>query len=165
MSNPSSFENLPEVLKTVKTKPLLTLKCVVGPAQIIGNTPGGNHLVGVLQSGFFEGERLSGEVLPGGSDWQTIRTDGSILLDCKLVLKTSDGEIISLKYTGVRVNPPSIQAQMAKGEAIRPEDYYLRIVPVFETASEKYAWINNVVAIGIGNRQPDGPHYSMFEVL
>jgi hypothetical protein len=161
----NQLEKLPAVLREIKTKPLMVLKCFVGPAQVIGATPGGNHVVGVLQSGTFAGEQLSGEVLPGGSDWQTIRTNGSTLLDCKLVLKTSDGEIISLKYTGVRMNPPNVVAQMAKGEPIHPEDYYLRIVPVFETASEKYAWINNVVAIGVGDRQPDGPLYSIFEVL
>jgi hypothetical protein len=143
----------------------MVLSLAVGVAQAVGDTPSTNRLVGVLQSGTFIGERLSGQVLPGGSDWQSIRSNGSILLDCRLVLTTTDGELISMKYTGIRVNPPGVAARIKGGEVVNPSEYYLRIAPVFETASEKYAWLNNVVAIGIGDRPPVGPTYSIFEVL
>ena len=143
----------------------MVLRIVVGQAQVVGAIPDTNRLVGVLEGGTFAGERLSGQVLPGGSDWQSIRHNGSTLLDSRLVLKTADGELISMKYTGVRVNSPEVAARLKHGEVVAPEDYYLRITPVFETASEKYAWINNVVAVGSGDRQPVGPTYSIFEVL
>ncbi len=48
---------------------------------------------------------------------------------------------------------------------VDPESYYFRIKPIFETASEKYAWLNNILAIGAGHRFADGPVYSLFEVL
>ena len=160
-----SLEKLPDVLKELKTRPLLVLRLAVGAAQAVGRTPNVNRLVGVLDHGTFEGERLSGDVLPGGSDWQSIADTGKTLLDCRLVLKTSDGELISIIYKGIRVNPPAVIASMKKGEAIHPDEYYLRITAVFETASEKYAWINNVMAVGVGDRQPSGPTYSIFEVL
>jgi len=143
----------------------MVLRVAVGDAQKVGDTPNTNRLVGVLDSGAFQGERLSGKVLSGGSDWQSIRGNGSILLDCRVVLQTDDGELISLKYTGTRVNPSGVADRIKKGEIVPPEEYYLRITPVFETSSEKYAWINNVIAIGIGDRQPGGPTYSIFEVL
>jgi hypothetical protein len=44
-------------------------------------------------------------------------------------------------------------------------EYYFRIAPLFETASKAYSWMNNIVAIGIGQRRADGPIYSVFEVL
>jgi hypothetical protein len=45
-------------------------------------------------------------------------------------------------------------------------EYYLRTVPFFETASEKYAWINKIVAVGIGERRsPDSVVYEVFEIL
>ena len=40
---------------------------------------------------------------------------------------------------------------------------------MFETSAPKYDlkydWINRVIAIGAGRRLPDGPIYSIFEVL
>jgi hypothetical protein len=40
-----------------------------------------------------------------------------------------------------------------------------RLGASFQTAEAKYAWINRIVAIGIGHRRGDGPIYSVFEVL
>jgi hypothetical protein len=61
----------------------------------------------VVPSGSFEGERLSGEVLGGGSDWQSVRTDGSTTLDVRLVLKTEDGALVGMTYRGMRYGPAS----------------------------------------------------------
>jgi hypothetical protein len=36
---------------------------------------------------------------------------------------------------------------------------------MFETSSPKYAWLNGVIAIGIGHRLASGPIYSVFEIL
>jgi len=41
----------------------------------------------------------------------------------------------------------------------------LRIAASFETSSEKYGWLNNIISIGVGHRLPEGPIYQMFEVL
>jgi hypothetical protein len=54
---------------------------------------------------------------------------------------------------------------MEKGEAIDPSSYYFRINPMFETAAAPYDWLNRVLAVGIGSRRPDGPVYSVFELL
>jgi len=143
----------------------MVLRLSVGKPQIIGQAPTVNRLVGVLENGTFEGERLSGVVLPGGSDWQATSDKGVTQLDCRFVLQTTDGELISIKYKGLRVNPPAVIASLEKGEPVNPEDYYLRISPVFETSSLKYAWINNIIAVGIGDRQPGGPVYSVFEII
>jgi hypothetical protein len=45
--------------------------------QAVGATLGAFCCIGVAPGGSFEGERLSGEVLDDGSDWQTIRNDGA----------------------------------------------------------------------------------------
>ena len=49
--------------------------------------------------------------------------------------------------------------------AVDPSEYYLRIAPFFETAAPKYAWINNIVSIGVGERTPMGASYHVFEIL
>jgi hypothetical protein len=59
----------------------------------------------------------------------------------------------------------AVIARVEKGEAVDPGDYYFRIAPFFGTAAPPYAWLNTIVAIGIGHRGADGPVYSIFEVL
>jgi hypothetical protein len=137
----------------------------VRPLQIIGSAPGAYRRVGVVPGGAFEGERLSGKVLDGGADWQHVRSDGSVTLDVRLVLKTADDALIGMTYRGLRQGSPDVIARVEKGEAVDPADYYFRIAPFFETAAPRYGWLNNVVAIGIGYRGADGPVYSIFEVL
>jgi hypothetical protein len=78
-------DNLPEVLKGVRTRPLFVMRLDVRKLLIVGATPGGFRRIGVVPGGSFEGERLSGEVLDGGSDWQTVRGDGSTTLNVRLI--------------------------------------------------------------------------------
>lgn len=156
---------LPDVLTQVRTRPLFVMRLRVHPLQIVGPTPGGFRRVGVVPGGVFEGDRLSGTVLDGGSDWQTVRTDGSTTLDVRLVLKTADDALIAMTYRGVRHGPPDVIAKLEAGQAVDPASYYFRIAPMFETSAPAYAWLNDVVAVGVGHRLAEGPVYSVFEVL
>lgn len=159
------FDDLPDVLRRVQTKPLFVMHLDVRSQQLVGAAPGAYRRVGVVPSGTFEGERLAGEVLEGGSDWQSVRSDGSTTLDVRLVLKTTDDALIAMTYRGVRQGPPDAITRLEKGEVVDPASYYFRIAPLFETAAPKHAWLNNILAIGIGHRRADGPVYSLFEVL
>jgi hypothetical protein len=161
----SLLENLPESLAGVKTRPLFVMRLNVRSLQIIGPAVGPVRRVGVVFGGVFEGERLSGEVLDGGSDWQTVRSDGALTLDIRLVLKTGDEAMIGMTYKGIRHGSPDILARIDRGEAVDPASYYFRIAPFFETAAPKYDWLNRILAVGVGFRREDGPIYSLFEVL
>jgi Protein of unknown function (DUF3237) len=157
--------NLPETLQSLRSRPLFAMRLAVRGPLIVGGTPGAYRRVGVVAGGSFEGDRLSGEVLDGGSDWQTVRRDGAMTLDVRLVLRTMDDALICMTYRGVRHGPPDVVARIDKGEVVDPASYYFRINPLFETATAEYDWINRVVAVGIGHRRADGPIYSIFEVL
>ena len=161
----TSFDHLPAALREIRTRPLFVMRLDVLPLQQIGATPGGTRRVGVVPSGTFEGERLSGTVLEGGTDWQSVRSDGGVLLDVRLVLKTTDGALIAMTYRGIRQGPPEVFDRLARGEPVDPAEYYFRTAPLFETAAPAYAWLNNVLAIGTGHREAGGPVYSVFEVL
>ena len=158
-------DNLPEVLSSLSTRSLFVMRLDVRKLQNVGATPSGYHRIGVVPGGSFEGERLSGEVLDGGSDWQTVRTDGTTTLNVRLVLKTKDEALISMTYRGIRYGPPDVMARIDKGEVVDPTSYYFRINPLFETANASYDWLNRVVAVGIGHRRADGPIYSIYEIL
>lgn len=156
---------LPAALREIRTRPLFVMRLDVLPMQVVGAAPGGTRRIGVIPSGTFEGERLSGTVLEGGADWQAVRSDGSVTLDVRLVLKTKDDALIGVRYLGLRSGPPEAMARLGRGEAVDPSEYYFRIAPMFETAAPQYAWLNNVLAIGTGHRAASGPIYSVFEVL
>jgi hypothetical protein len=157
--------DLPEVMRSVTTRPLFVMRLDVRPLLITGATPAGFRRVGIVPGGRFEGQRLSGSVLDGGSDWQSVRTDGTTTLNVRLMLKTSDAVLIGMSYPGIRHGPPEVISRVEKGEVVDPSEYYFRITPSFETSAPQYDWINRILAVGIGYRRADGPVYSIFELL
>ena len=157
--------DLPQSLAGVNTRPLFVMRLKVRALETIGPATGPVRRVGVVFGGVFEGERLSGEVSDGGSDWQTVRGDGAVALDVRLVLKTDDEALIGMTYRGIRHGSPDILARIDRGEAVDPATYYFRIAGFFETAAPKYDWLNSVLAVGIGHRTAQGPIYNLFELL
>jgi hypothetical protein len=144
----------------------MVLEAELGAPQVVEATPYGVRKIVPVLGGRFTGERLRGRILPdGGHDWAMTRLDGTLVLDVRMVLETDDGAHILLTYRGVRTGPPEILARMSQGEYIDPSEYYFRIVPFFETGSEKYAWLNSIVCVGFGDRPKGGPRYTMHEVL
>jgi hypothetical protein len=160
-----AFDSLPDVLRNVRTRPLFAMRLSVRKLQVVGATPGAFRRVGVVPGGTFEGERLSGEILEGGADWQDVRKDGATTLDVRLVLKARDEALIGMTYRGMRLGPPEVMARIDKGETVDPASYYFRTTAFFETAAPQYAWLNEIIAVGVGHRFADGPVYSLFEVL
>jgi hypothetical protein len=158
-------ESLPDALKSVRTRPLFVMRLQVPPLYVVGATPNAFRRIGVIEGGSFEGERLCGEILGGGNDWQDVRKDNCTKLDVRLVLKTMDGALIVMTYQALRCGPPDVMARLDRGEVVEPASYYFRINPLFETSAAKYDWINRIIAVGTGHRLADGPIYSIFEVL
>jgi len=136
------------------------------PTLELGATPAGSRRVFTVSGGQFVGERLRGEVLPqAGSDLLLVRADGSAQQDVRLILRTEDGALILMTYRGVRHASQEVNERIARGERVSGSDYYLRTVPFFETSSAKYAWLNKIVSVAVGERQPDGVTYEVFEIL
>jgi hypothetical protein len=108
------YHSLPEVLKNVRTRPLFVMHLQVRPLVVVGATPGADRRIGLVPGGSFEGERLSGQVMDGGSDWQAIRADGSTTLDVRLVLKTKDDALIAMTYRGLRHGPTDVIKRMER---------------------------------------------------
>src|ERR1700722_15330583 len=109
-------DRLSEGLLSVRTRPLFAIQLDVR-TQVVGETPTTTRRIGVVFGGRFAGEGLSGEVLEGGSDWQSVRPDGSTLLDVRLNLKTDDGALIAMTYRGLRHGPREVIERLEQGEA------------------------------------------------
>jgi hypothetical protein len=152
-----------DALKSVKLRPLFSLQLSITGVQKFGDG-GIPQVVGPVSGGRFEGEKLSGQVLPGGNDWQTVLADGTLLLDAKLPLQTDDGAMIILSFRGVRSVAPEVQVRMNAGEAVDPSEYYFRIAAQFYTTAPRYEWLNRIVAVGAGQRLSTGPVYNILAV-
>jgi hypothetical protein len=163
--NPDFDDTLPEALKSVRTRPLFVVHLPVRATHDLGVTPITHRRAGMVAAGTFSGARLSGEVLDGGNDWQSMRSDGSLTLDVRAVLKATDGGLIAVRYKGLRHGPGDVLARIDKGEIIDPATYYFRAIVEFETSAPQHDWLNRIFAIGVGHRLADGPTYSFFEVL
>jgi hypothetical protein len=122
MSTPA-FDELPAPLQSVQTRPLFVMRLDVKPIVMVGATPGPFRRIGIVPSGTFAGERLSGNVLDGGSDWQTVRSDGSTTLDVRLILQTDDGTNITMAYRGIRHGATDVIQRLERGEEIDPASY------------------------------------------
>jgi Protein of unknown function (DUF3237) len=131
------------------SRPLMILRLATSATHDIGSTPQGTLTIFPVTGGSFEGERLRGHVLAGGGDWVTRHDNGTFTVDLRVTLQTDDGDLIHMTFTGVR------------DDANR----YFRTVPRFETAAPKYAFLNRLLAVGIGDIRPDGPVHVIEEVL
>jgi len=136
----------------MKTRPLMSLRLNTAPTQNIGPGPHGTRVTFPITGGEFEGDRLRGTVLPGGDDWTVKRADGVIDLDLRITLQTDDGALIHMTFEGIR-------------DDSAPGGPYFRTTPRFETASPKYAFLNQMLAIETAELRADGPVHLIEELL
>lgn len=143
-----------EPLKTLPVEFLFQLDVATGepPPMLLEGAPHGSRMIVTASQGRFEGPRLSGRVVPGpGAEWATLRADGSIHADVRLVLETDDGARILMTYNGIAL----------------PEQGSLRVrtAPLFQTGHPDYSWLNHVQAVGLGAPGGRGIVYDVYRVL
>jgi hypothetical protein len=147
------------------SRPLMTLTLAADPAQRLGTVPHGTRSIVPVTGGGFEGPQLRGKVLPGGGDWLLLRSDGVLELDLRITLETDDHALIYMTFQGLRHGPPEVFAALGRGETVDPASYYFRTLPRFETATEKYAFLNRIIAVGVGETLPGGAVHRIAEIL
>ncbi len=140
----------------------------LAPPLAFGATPEGTRIIFEVTGGSFEGPRLRGSLRPGGGDWGRFRPDGSFALDVRATFETDDGALIYVTYHGRIVAAPELQAavfDMTASERPAPDRYYFRVAPYFETAAPAYAWLNGIVAVGVGEIVQGGVAYRVHQIL
>jgi hypothetical protein len=128
---------------------LCTAEAELEPGQPVGKTPQGTRNIVYVKSGVVTGPKIKGRVLPGGGDWLLVRPDGISEVDVRATIETDDGALIYTHYRGV----------------IDGKTGYFRTTPRYETASEKYAWLNDIVAVGVGSAIEKGVRYHIYQIL
>ncbi len=136
-----------------------------GTPQLSATTGGKELRVIPVTGGSFEGPSLKGTLIPGTTaDWLRLEPDGTSHMDVRLVMRTEQGQLFFMQYSGVRHGPPEVLARLGRGEAVDPGEYYFRIAIRFETSDPDLAWLNRVLAVGVGQRPPAGPTYDVYVV-
>jgi hypothetical protein len=130
---------------SVETEYLATLEAPVEPAQSAGS----RVIVNVPAGGTIRGPKINGTLVAPAGDWLTVMPDGSARLDVRATIKTDDGEIILVTYSGAIANNKEVMDRFNNGEVITSKDsWYFITAPQFTTGSKKYEWLNQIQAVG-----------------
>ncbi len=148
----------------LKSEHLFDLHLTLGAVHEVGAMATGKRSIYIVEGGRFEGAKLKGSVL-GGANWVNWVSEATQLLDVRLTLETDDGALIYMRYDGIVHAEPDVAARVAKGEAVEPDELYFRITPRFETGSERYGWLNRLIAVGVGQETPTTVEYQVYAVL
>ena len=109
-----------------------------------GHTPRGDRFRAPIIGGDARGPMISGRVVPGGADWQLLRTDHWFELDAEYYVETHDGAQIRVRNHGLWHSP--------SGDW--PADYAYT-TPEFEAPDGPYSWLNQHVFVGTVGPGPD----------
>jgi hypothetical protein len=140
------------------------IEAEVGPTRDLGPMPLGRRRIVPILSGSVAGPRLQAQVLPGGADWQYVRSDGIVELVARYSVKTGDGVEIAVTNRGLRRAAPEAMARLARGETVDPALVYCRTTPRFEAPAGPYEWLNGSVFVGNATRLPDRVRVEVFEL-
>lgn len=135
---------------TLRSEFLFDLTLAAQPPSIVG-FPGGDRAIVAVTGGSFQGPRLKGTIAASGGDWIVDRPDGSRLLDVRIVMTTDDLQKIFVTWRGIAYS---------SGGAL-----FARIVPMFETGSAKYSWLNRVVSVGVYRPAAAEIKYRVYQIL
>jgi hypothetical protein len=82
--------------------PIFTVHAELADMVRLGRTPVGERRVIGILGGRVEGPKFTGRVLPGGADWQVIRSDGAADIEARYMIESDDGGRVLVSSEGLR---------------------------------------------------------------
>ena len=146
------------------TEPIFTIHADLSPIVNLGRTPYGERRIIDITGGSVRGARLQGRILPGGADWQIVRSDGAADIQARYTIETDSGARILVTSDGLRHGPPAVLERLARGDSVDPALYYFRTVMRFETADPAVDWLNRILALARGQREARSVRLDVYEV-
>jgi hypothetical protein len=132
-----------------------TLSVLIAEPIDVGPTPEGHRRIIPITGGTVAGPRLSGRILPGGADFQTLHSPELSELDARYALETDDGAIVSVDNAALRSGSREAMARLVRGESVDPAEIYFRCAPRLRTSAPAWDWVNRTLFVGTGERYPD----------
>ena len=136
----------------LKSEFLFDLELNLNPPQAVGPVLKGTRVIFPFKDGTVKSDKINGKILESGADWGLVLDSTTFKVDVRATIETDDGALIFVTYSGYNhANAKNFAMISAgKGGELSPSDYYFRTSVYFETGSPKYAWLNRIVAIGVG---------------
>jgi hypothetical protein len=145
-------------------QPIFTISAELEGVISLGRTPYGERRVIGILGGSVRGPKLAGRILPGGADWQIIRSDGAADIKARYTIETDAGALIMVTSEGLRHGPPEVLEKLLRGDNVDPRLYYFRAVMRFETADPTVDWLNRILALARGQREARAVRLDVYEV-
>jgi Protein of unknown function (DUF3237) len=144
---------------------IFAARVTVDPPLDLGDVGKGGRRILPITGGDFSGPQMRGQVLPGGADWQVLRSDGTAELEARYTLRTDNGVLIYVRNHALRHGPPDVIAALAAGRPVDPASYYFRGATFFETGDARYAWLTKHIIVCTGEREPAAVRLRFFTML
>ena len=134
----------------------------------LGAASRGRRAIDFLVGGRFDGPKLKGRLIDG-ADHQ-LQFDEGTVPEVRIGLKTHDGAVIAMSYTGIVWAPPAVMTRFRAREKVDPSEYYLHTLVRLECGAPAYEWLNRCVCIGVGQpaQFPSANHgiwYDLYKVV
>jgi hypothetical protein len=110
-------------------------RVTLAPAVVLGQTPFGHRQYIPITGGRIAGPKFSGEVLPGGWDYQLGLSDGCNQLSADYFIRAQDGAIIHVLNEGIFCRP---------GGANSARSFFR---PRFEAPKGSYEWLSHATFV------------------
>lgn len=134
---------------------VLQLAVHVAPPTLLGEIGEAERRFIPVLGGTLSGSGLSGTIIPGGSDIQRVRADGTIELTARYAVDLGvDGKLL--------VENAGLRRASHDGTSEQP---YFRGVVRFDAPSGQLQWLNDSLFVSTGYRQGETVHLEVFEVL
>ena len=134
------------------------------PPHEMGTCPSGKRRIIPIVGGSASGPQISGRILNIGADWQTVLAGGIADLDARYAIETDEGAVIEVISQGIRHASPEVNARIASGEAVPPEEYYMRTAIRLESGHPDYEWVNRSLFIATGGKVGNTVQLSVYRV-
>jgi hypothetical protein len=126
---------------------------------------GQRRVIGIA-GGTFDGPLMSGEILPGGADWQILQPDGTAIVEARYTLRERHaGELILVNSRGVRTGPQQVLEALRREELRDPDEYYFRTAVTLEAGPGDFEWVNRALFVAVAARGPSSVVYDLHQIL
>jgi hypothetical protein len=129
----------------IELVPLCTATLTLAEPFVIPDSPVGTRVIIEVEDFVVEGDRIRAKQKgKAGADWLSINAALLGTIDVRALLETDDGALIYTSYSG--------RLDLSAGPGTSPA----YSAPLYETADDRYAWLNKIQAVAKGVVSDEG---------
>ena len=133
--------------------PLCTAELRVRERLDAGNGPNGHAVIAEIEAARLSGRLQGSHEGTSSADWLEVTPGGLRLPDIRLAIRTDDGALVLIRYTGRLSRTPDRPATPL-------------VAATFQTGDPRYQWLTEIQAVGKGQMSADGRtmSYEFYEI-